>query len=366
MGLFELDRRHFLAGAGSLFISTINSQAKEKVDQSDSLLASCVKHRDGHYGAVLLDHNLDLVKHISLPDRGHDIVFSPTAHKAVAFARRPGNFAVIFDTTQTSEPMIITAPTGRHFYGHGVFSKNGKLLYASENDFENAIGKIGIYDATSKFKRVGEFDSFGIGPHEILLLEDGKTLVVANGGIETHPDFGRAKLNLATMQSSIAFIDITDGSLLERHLLPDSLNKLSLRHMVQITNDTIVFGGQYQGSKQDRPQLIGTCKFDEGLKFWRLAKDDLEIFANYTGSLAVDRTLKQVAVSSPVRGVTGIFDTTNGSLLSVIKLKNGNGVTYQSNNLLSSSEGGILMSSQPLSKQYGFAFDNHLSSNQII
>lgn len=363
MSICELDRRQFLAGAGSLFLSSISSHAKVNIETSDALLASCIKYKDGSFGAVLLGHNFEPLKHISLPDRGHDIVFSPTTNKAVAFARRPGNFAVAFGTTQTSEPRIITTPEGRHFYGHGIFSSNGKLLYASENDYENAVGKIGIYDATLEFKRIGEFDSFGIGPHEILLLDDGKTLVIANGGIETHPDFGRAKLNLATMQSSIAFIDTKHGSLIEKHALPNIVQKLSLRHMAQITNDEIVFGGQYQGSKQDRSQLIGTCKLGEGLSFWKLTTQDLGLFANYTGSIAVDRVHGQVAVSSPAGGVIGVFNAHDGSVQSIVNLQKGNGVAYRGTNLLSSSETGILKSSRPDSKKYNFAFDNHLASN---
>ena len=50
---------------------------------------------------------------------------------------------------------------------------------------------------SADFARVGEFPTHGVGPHELLLLGDGRTLAVANGGIETHPDFGRAKLNIA-------------------------------------------------------------------------------------------------------------------------------------------------------------------------
>ncbi|PAX95204.1 Tat pathway signal protein, partial [Bordetella pertussis] len=38
------------------------------------------------------------------------------------------------------------------------------------------------------------FDTAGIGPHEALLLPDGKTVCVANGGILTHPDYGKLEL----------------------------------------------------------------------------------------------------------------------------------------------------------------------------
>ncbi|MGT2465595.1 DUF1513 domain-containing protein [Mesorhizobium atlanticum] len=32
-----------------------------------------------------------------------------------------------------------------------------------------------------------------MGPHELLLLGDGRTLAIANGGIETHPDIWQGR-----------------------------------------------------------------------------------------------------------------------------------------------------------------------------
>ena len=46
---------------------------------------------------------------------------------------------------------------------------------------------IGVRDAQDGYRQIGELPSDGIGPHEATLMPDGKTLVVANGGIRTHP-----------------------------------------------------------------------------------------------------------------------------------------------------------------------------------
>ncbi len=163
--------------------------------------------RDGRYGVGVLTEQGRLVHALDLPERGHDITFDPVSRRSVVFARQPGTFAVVFDHTGEAEPVTIATVEGRHFYGHGVFSPDGALLYATENDFDNAAGVIGVYDATDGFRRIGEFATHGVGPHELLLCPDGKTLAIANGGIETHPDFGRAKLNIATMQPSLVFVD---------------------------------------------------------------------------------------------------------------------------------------------------------------
>ena len=154
---------------------------------------------------------------LPLPGRGHSFAVRPGGREAVQFARRPGGFALVLDLARGAIARPVKAPPDRHFYGHGVFSRDGRLLYATESDFENERGVIGIYDAERGYKRQGELPSHGIGPHEIALLSDGETLVVANGGIATHPDLPRVKLNLPTMAPSLCFVDRGSGALRRDH-----------------------------------------------------------------------------------------------------------------------------------------------------
>ncbi len=148
-------------------------------------------------------------------------------------------------------------PEDRHFYGHGLFSADGRLLYATENDWEGERGVLGIYDVAAGYVRIGEIDTGGIDPHEAFLMRDGRTIVVANGGIATHPDFDRVKLNLATMEPSLAYLDAATGDLIESVALPATLHQLSLRHMAEAADGSIWFGGQYEGAATDRVDLVG-------------------------------------------------------------------------------------------------------------
>ncbi|MGO8070867.1 DUF1513 domain-containing protein, partial [Rhizobium leguminosarum] len=61
--------------------------------------------------------------------------------------------------------------------------------------------------------------------------DDGRLRSVANGGIETHPDCGRTKLNLGEMQPSLALSDAATGALVEKHVLPVEGAELSTRHI---------------------------------------------------------------------------------------------------------------------------------------
>src|SRR6185312_463931 len=134
------------------------------------------------------------------PARGHDLVQRPGTRECVVFARRPGTFAIAFSTDASAAPVEFQSKPDRHFFGHGSFSRDGRLLLTSENDFEAVRGVIGVRDATAGYRQIGEFDAAGMEPHDLCLLSDGRTLVIANGGLETHPLSERENLNVATME----------------------------------------------------------------------------------------------------------------------------------------------------------------------
>lgn len=355
-----IDRRAFIVGAGSLFLSSLNARSADILGESETLFSSCIKQADGSFGAIILNERADVITQIDLPGRGHAVVFDHNSRKAVAFARRPGNFALVFDVAGSTPMQTIIAPDGRHFYGHGVFSPKGNLLFASENDFEITTGKIGIYDVTNNFSRVGEFDSHGVGPHEILAMPDGKTLAIANGGIETHPDFGRAKLNLSAMQPSLVFLNIETGELIEKHILPENMNRLSIRHLAATPDNGVIFGCQFEGSKSNTPPLAGKCRMGEGIKLWPAIPDNL--LANYVGSVAVTKDGKHAAISSSKGGVFIILDTQTGNIVEVHQMEGCGGLTATPKGIVASSSKGALkrMGGKELTRQFPFSLDNHL------
>ena len=244
---------------------------------------------------MLLNEAGTLLTRVDLPDRGHDVTFSPTDGRGVVFARQPGTFAVVFDPVGQQAPVTITSVEGRHFFGHGAFSPDGKLLYATENDFDNARSVIGIYDVAGGFRRIGELDGYGIGAHEMLLTPDGTTLVVANGGIETHPDYGRAELNLATMDPSLSFIDAR--RLAHRPVALAAAYQLSIRHMAFDARGRVV-GCQFRGAPETRPKLVGFANRDGDIRLVELPPGTLAT-CNYVGSVAASRDGTLIAVSRP-------------------------------------------------------------------
>lgn len=309
-----LDRRAFLAAAGSTFAASLIPSAAFALERTDAVFATAFQRRSGEYGVAVLTEAGEMVHTLDLPERGHDVTFDPVSRRSVVFARQPGTFATVFDHTGKTPPLTIASVEGRHFYGHGCFSPDGALLYATENDFDAAEGMIGIYDAGDAFRRIGELRTYGTGPHEMLLMANGRTFAVANGGIEIHPDFGRAKLNLATMEPSLTFVDRLTGDLLARHVLPPELHQLSIRHMAPDATGKLWFGCQYEGAERDTPLLVGTATRDDGLKLLDMPHDVLTGLRNYIGAVASNPEANLVAVSSPQGNSLALIDTTTGTI----------------------------------------------------
>lgn len=356
-------RRAFLKAAGAGFAASLLPRQALALEQSELVFASSIQTASGGFGAVLLGERGDLIASIDLPDRGHDITISREAGRGVVFARQPGTFAVVFDPAGREAPVTLTSIEGRHFFGHGVFSPDGRLLYATESDFEAAKGVIGIYDATDGYRRVGEFPTYGTGPHEMLLMPDGVTFVVANGGIETHPDYGRAELNLDTMDPSVVFIDRRDGRLVGQLRLDAGLHQLSIRHMAIDVRGRVWFGCQYKGAPSESPQLVGYATMDGEIRLIELPNDTLRDLRNYVGSVAVSADGGTVAVSSPEGDLLVAIDAEVGRPALMQALRSGCGLAADGTGFVATSGLGEMIGlagAQRDMQRFDFQFDNHM------
>jgi hypothetical protein len=127
---------------------------------------------------------------------------------------------------------------GRAFNGHVIASADGLRIFTTESDLESGAGLVGVRDARSLAK-LAEWPTFGIDAHELILdnLDPAHpTLLVANGGVPTRPETGRAKIDMDSMDSSLVRLDAASGALLGQWRLAD--RRLSLRHLAwQDTSD---------------------------------------------------------------------------------------------------------------------------------
>ena len=249
----------------------------------------------------------------------------------------------------------------RHFNGHGVFSSDGNYLYATENDYEHGKGIIGIYDPNHGFQRIGEVSTYGIGPHELLMMPKtnqkaaDNIICVANGGILTHPETGRTKLNLPTMRSSVVFIDAKNGQLLNKYEVPKRLQRLSLRHMAIDAHHKLWLGGQYEGAKTDNVPLIATASLEHGLDFPNLDAPERLGLAHYIGSVTTSHDGKKIAFTSPKGSRLIIVDAERKIVIENANHNEICGIAPAQNQLAMTS-----LSGKFNGKPYPLYWDNHL------
>ncbi|MES9868715.1 MAG: DUF1513 domain-containing protein [Sedimenticola sp.] len=359
-----IDRRTFL----KLGLTTLSlGPARLLAGIGHTRLLSCRTDLQGHHFVTMLDENGRIIMDIPLPARGHGIAVDSSNKLAAVFARRPGDFVWIIDLTNHKVTNRVTAEEGQHFYGHGLFTTDGRHLLCSENAYETGEGRIGIYDPAMGYKRTGELSSQGIGPHEIKLLSDSRTLVVANGGIRTHPDLPRIKSNLQTMEPNLAYIDLQNGQLLQKYEPPSKWHQLSIRHIDVAADDTVAIAMQFQGRPQNQPPLIGIHKHGESMKLLMAPDEVQRRMRNYCGSVTFNSEGSHFAVSSP-RGGLVTFWSRRGEYLGLHQQQDACGIGRTSDSLIiSDGSGRLVLTDQPgarheIGTTQDSRWDNHLTS----
>lgn len=355
-------RRGFLAG---LLASGLASGASWADVGGPRYLSAA--RQDGQYRLFGLTAQGEALFSVAMPGRGHAAAAHPEKAEVVAFARRPGTFAQVIDCANGAIQAELHSPEGRHFMGHGVFSADGRTLLTPENDFEAGRGVIGLWDRMAGYRRVGEFVSGGVGPHDMLRLPGTDLFVVANGGIDTHPESGRSALNLATMRANLALVDLA-GTLHEVTELAPGLRLNSIRHMALRADGLVGFAMQWQGNPTDHPPLIGLFRPGRGeMPVLGQAPDEMHHrMQGYAGSVSFSGDGRLVAISSPRGGLIHAFDAQTGAFAYAVEEPDVCGLNHAGDGFLATAgTGRIVRFDSPqarLLRTDTAEWDNHLVS----
>lgn len=286
-----LSRRAVLKGmlaAGAAL--SLSGQALAAEGDDWPVLLSSARGSDGRDYAVGWHPDGGILWRQVLPARAHGPALSPDRRIAAFPGRRPGSTVLLVDPEEGRTLALWQAPDGRSFQGHAAFTADGRQLYTTEvrvdADLEDGeTGVLGVWDVASG-RRLGEVPTHGIEPHEIRLMADGRTLVVANGGILTSPETRRIKLNLGAMDTSLVYIDSGDGRLLEQVRPPEPLRRVSLRHLAELPGGGVLVAGQYQGNPADAVPLLARHQQGQGLDWLPVTPDVVAALRQYCGSVA--------------------------------------------------------------------------------
>ena len=302
---------------------------------------------------------------LDLPARVHAVTLSPSARHCVAVARRPGRFGLVVDLDRFESSQAFEAADGRHFFGHGVFAQEGRLFLTSENDIEAGRGMVGVRDAQEGFRLLAEWQSGGVGPHDLALSADGKAVWVANGGIDMDPMSGRAKLNEAVIASSLTRLDLETGRPEAVVTLGEDMASLSIRHIAITPDGTIGFGCEETQHDGIARPLVGAVGSDDRPRWFDAPPGGWRALRGVIGEVALDEAGTVLAATAPRGGACGLWRVADGACLGLVDLADCCGLGGLAGGFVVSSGRGAMVeasaagSRQLLQAQGGF--DNHLA-----
>jgi uncharacterized protein len=210
----------------------------------------------------------------------------------------------------------ITTKKERQFYGHGVFSKDGKRLFCTEAVVGDASykGVIAVRDGGT-YALLGTLDSHGHAPHDLHMIDDGKTLVVTNGGG-----------TFASGQApSVVWLDWQADKLVRRRELNSP--KVNAGHLaVGEGNALTVVSAPRTGMDKTAPTFVGGVSFLTNDKLHTSSHQVAKELRGEVLSVAIDPTTGIAATTCPDGGKLLFWDAATGGLLASRDLAHARGV----------------------------------------
>jgi hypothetical protein len=370
-----MDRRGFLSriaqgltiGAASL------TGGKAKADAPGyRFLSACLDRTaatGNGYDSALLDGEGRVLLQTTLAMRAHEIALHPTASRCLAVGRQPGRHSTMVDLADGRALHDLAIADDHEFNGHAVFLGDGSEVLATEEHVETSIGHLSFYDSDSG-RWLRSWSSQGIEPHEALADASRGRLIVANGGILQRQAVGE-------VESSLVILDLADGKVATKSMLPDDLATLSMRHIALTTTGEVAFAMQDQDAQSDIRPLVGVMDLQGKLRFLAIPREIALTLRGYVGSVAVDRDSQVVCATSPKGNVAMFWALQDDRWLGSLAIADGCGVapTGQAGQfMLTGGKGDILLATvldragKPISpratilaQDARWQWDNHLT-----
>lgn len=288
-----IDRRSFLAGLGALAVATRAQAAAPAVR-----LLAAARSPSGVDQVALWSRAGDV--ETALAGRGHGVAHFAGMDLFAIAGRRPGHFIDVLDGAGVIEGSHVPQQ-GRIFAGHVAPIGRTRMFLATEIDSETGHGFLTRHRIGANAPDT-QWETHGLGPHDLTFLAGGTRLVVANGGLETAEDRAGAMVDPDTIESSLTILDMKDGRLIAKAALSPALRSLSIRHMAPSPDGTRVAFGMQDKKKDVWRPLVGVIDDTGRVELFDAPKDDPDALKSYVGSVAIDTTGTYVAVTSPHGG----------------------------------------------------------------
>ena len=145
-----LTRRSLLlaGGAGRLATVPLLRAGLGATRGEGEIFLSASDDADGRHFVTACDVRGGELFSIEVETRCHGVALHAShPGRAVVVARRPGTLAYDVDVHAGAIRRRLESAPDRHFYGHAAFSRDGRVLFTSENDIPRSQGVVAVRDA---------------------------------------------------------------------------------------------------------------------------------------------------------------------------------------------------------------------------
>lgn len=155
----------------------------------------------------------------------------PVAFKPHGYAQNPrqpahiwafekwGRGAAEVDFATASVAQTFASPEDTQFFGHGLFSRDGKICFAVREDLTTGLGHCIGFDTTT-YQEVMDIQATPGGLHECHLLDDDTFLVASNGAPVIFKD-GVMQSTPMVEHSSLVHVDPWAGKVRDKKFIAD-------------------------------------------------------------------------------------------------------------------------------------------------
>jgi hypothetical protein len=279
-------------------------------------------YKDGFKSLVFFDDRGIVLANIRCRFPAHSVYRNPS---------KPSEF-LIFDKAHLESARIIwtagaetqidyfTATPEHLFYGHGFYLPDGKSFICTERK-KNAAGKLTLRDS-GDFRVLREYPLPGIGPHDSVLMGDGKTVAVACDGAGVVPLAPPFSLEI----SHVAYVDLASGNVIATS--DCDRDDLALGHLaVSSQQEVYSLMNRYNDNSGGSSGLFSLGKMGMGMRTCYASKEINERLVEQNLSLALDEKNRRVVVVSPQSNLVTTWSMDDGTFLGHLPTERPSGVT---------------------------------------
>jgi hypothetical protein len=326
-----IDRRDFIKGSVGLYLSSMTG-LYASTTQPEFLIAPEKYFKSRTFGVGIINLNKEMALRVPTRFEGHVVIpHTQDGDLAIMAAQRPGTVSYLFSISKQKIIQAFKSSKDHHFYGHGIIMNGGNEVWMTEVHNDSGLGKI-VKRSFPKMEIVGEFDSGGYGPHEMVHINKSNQFVVAHGG-----DFTSKSSQLiydpATTDkhlSKVSYFSQKDGQKLNETDCPDPEKIMSIRHLdVHRETETVVMTIiRPHENKTKKHPCIGYQEKGKAIKFFETPPEIYDELKMFGLSIKVSQKSGKVALTSHKGNAVAFWDLNSKKFMGIVKMPEPMGVTY--------------------------------------